>query len=272
MGVSSSLIASAIYYWITEHQLIPALLIAGAGVAGFLITHFLTKKKPEAPPPPPPPPRSVDQDVKQEVSPKITVNPTFNVGTPVPAAAAPARAPAVEAKRESRHNIRFLEVVYGANEQTHVLSHYAGQTLTFATAKFLNEAIKGQELLTPTVKARVIYRGPYGATVLDISNVPWVPGPGNQIYETFEVNTPKYLLLFSLGNNTRFARTIQPVVARVAGGRRMVPEPHDYEIKDAISSVEVQLLTDREQVYAVRLEFADGAMNTPPLFRGYNEL
>jgi xanthosine utilization system XapX-like protein len=267
MGVSSSLIAGAIYYWITERHPIPALVIAGLGVVGILITYLFTKKPTPAVPSP-----SVHQDVKQEVSPQVNINPQFNIGAPAAAAPAPAPVPALQPKPEPRHNIKFADLAYGENEQTHVLSKFAGQTLSFATAKFVNEAIKGQELLAPTVKARAIYRRLDGAPVLDISNVPWVPGPGNQVYETFEVNTPKYLLLFSLGYNTRFARSVDSAVARVTGQRQMVHHPRDYEIKEPIANVEVQLLTAREQVYAVLLHFIDSDLRLLPYFNGYEEL
>jgi len=171
------------------------------------------------------------------------------------------------------HNIKFVEIASGTSEQMRVFSRYAGQTLTFATAKFLNEAIKGRELLTPRVKARAIYRRPDGVPILDISNVPWVPGPGNQIYETFEVNTPRHVLLFFLARNTRFASSVQQAVPHDATGRNgWVPQTHDYELREPIGSVEVQLLTDREQIYALRLEFVDGAMNTLPLCTGFTEL
>lgn len=52
----------------------------------------------------------------------------------------------------------------------------------------------------------------------------------------------------------------------------MVQQPRDYEIKEPIGSVEVQLLTDREQLYAVRLDFVDGDYSALPLFREYKEL
>lgn len=198
--------------------------------------------------------------------------PSFRAQRKVPdhgnSAASAVAVPAPVPRVEPRHNIKFVDVVYGAKEQTYVLSKFAGQTLTFATAKFVNEAIKGEQLLNPTAKARAIYRRPDGVILLDISNVPWVPGPGNQIYEDFDVNVPRYVLLFSLGYNTRFARSAEPIVARVAGTRRIINETHDYDLPQPIGSVEVQLLTDTEQLYAVLITFIDSDSNLLPYYKG----
>jgi hypothetical protein len=65
MGVSSSLIAAAIAYWITDHNLVRTLVIGGTGIAGFLLTYLLTKR-----PTPPTSPVSVHQENKQEFSPR----------------------------------------------------------------------------------------------------------------------------------------------------------------------------------------------------------
>ena len=213
---------------------------------------------------------SVHQEAKQEINPQVTINPQFNIGTL--GAAAPAPAPAAKSKPEPRHNIKFVDMVYGEREQMHILSKFAGQSLSYATAKFENEAIKGQELLTPTVKARAIYRRFDGSPILDISNLPWVPGAGDTAYATFEASTPKYLLLFFLGSNKRFCRSVESVLTRIAGGKRMVSEAHDYEIKEPIASVEVRLLTNREQVYAVLLNFVDSDNRLIPHLTGYKEL
>ena len=71
MGVSSSLIAAAIVYWITDHKWLPALVIGAAGIIGFLVTHLFARRPAAAP--------SVNQDVKQEANPQINVNPQQNV-------------------------------------------------------------------------------------------------------------------------------------------------------------------------------------------------
>jgi hypothetical protein len=163
-------------------------------------------------------------------------------------------------------------MVYGEREQMHILSKFAGQSLSFATAKFENEVIKGQGLLTPTVKARAIYRRFDGSPILDVSNLPWIPGAGNTAYATFEASTPKYLLLFFLASNKRFCRSVEFVSSRIAGGKRVLSESHDYEIKEPIASVEVRLLTNREQVYAVLLNFVDSDNRLIPHLTGYEEL
>jgi hypothetical protein len=80
VGISGSLIAAAIYLWITEQRLIPALIIGGAGVAGFLITWLFSRKRHESAFAP----SSVNQDVRQEANPQINsqissqFNPVFS--------------------------------------------------------------------------------------------------------------------------------------------------------------------------------------------------
>jgi hypothetical protein len=53
MSTSSSLVASAIVYWIVERNLVNALIIGGTGFVVFILT-LIFAKKPSAPPPPPP--------------------------------------------------------------------------------------------------------------------------------------------------------------------------------------------------------------------------
>ncbi len=106
MGISSSLIAAAIVYWIVEQKLIAALIIGGAGIAGFLITHFLTKR------PPPTVPPSVNQENIQTFNPQF--NPTFNpqqnvyVGTRDD-----------EAERERKERARHDQMVFDHIKQQH---------------------------------------------------------------------------------------------------------------------------------------------------------
>jgi hypothetical protein len=53
MGTSSSLVATAIVYWIVERNLINALIIGGTGIAVFIITIIFAKKPSAAVPPTP---------------------------------------------------------------------------------------------------------------------------------------------------------------------------------------------------------------------------
>lgn len=95
IGVSGSLIAAAIYLWVTEGKLVPALVIAGVGIAGFIATWLFKKKNASAPP------ASVSQSSTQQFNPHVEVNPVFNFGVPPPEA---------EPKRDSdKHEAAVIE-------------------------------------------------------------------------------------------------------------------------------------------------------------------
>jgi len=66
VGISSSLIATAIYLWIAERRLIPALIVAATGLAGFLITWFFSKKK------------ASSDNPRPDIATSVQVNPQFN--------------------------------------------------------------------------------------------------------------------------------------------------------------------------------------------------
>ncbi len=74
MGVSTSLVASAIVYWITVRNLVPSLVIGGTGVIVFLVTLLFTKKPTHSTPP-----TYVTQENKLEANPQITLAPQQNV-------------------------------------------------------------------------------------------------------------------------------------------------------------------------------------------------
>ena len=63
MGVSTSLIAAAIAYWITDHRLVPVVVIGVAGVIGFFTRKPLATNNPSA-----------QQKVKQEANPNIHID------------------------------------------------------------------------------------------------------------------------------------------------------------------------------------------------------
>jgi len=102
MGVSSSLIAAAIVYGITNHKWLPAFVIAAAGIIGFLITHLFARRPAAAP--------SVHQDIKQEANPQINVSPQQNVyiGTRDD-----------EAERERKERDRHDRIVFEHIKQQH---------------------------------------------------------------------------------------------------------------------------------------------------------
>jgi hypothetical protein len=259
IGVSGSLIAAAIYYWITEHRLIPALVIGGAWIAGFILTWLFNKK-----PAPTTVPPSITQNNRQEFNPQINVS----VGNSTSTAAASAPAPAVSPKSEPRSNIHFTEMASGMSpNRSGLLPIAIGQADPFAAAMFENQIIEGMELRIPTVKARVIYRRPDGSAILDVSKVAWIPGRG-RAYETFEASTPKYLLLFLLARENLLCRTVEPMNTRTAG-QRMIPDHH--RIDRPVASVEIQLLTEKERLYRVVLNFVDDGTNELPQCTGHTE-
>lgn len=159
LGIGGSLIAAGVAWYIRGPN--TGLIIGGAGGVISLLGYLLTRK-PAAPAAPLP---SVHQDVKQEVNPQVSFDPQFNVSV---GQAATAPSPAVEPRPEPRQNIKFIDVRSGERQLMHIFSKFAGQSLSFSTAMFENKAIKGQELLTPTVRARGIYRRVDGGLILDV--------------------------------------------------------------------------------------------------------
>jgi len=257
MGVSSSLIAAAIAYWFTEHHFIPALVIGGAGVVGFLLTWFFAKK-PEAVSAAP---FSVNQENKQEFAPHTEINPQFNISVGNSSASAAAPEPAPEKKNEPRCNIHCKGVKWGVNPA----NTYPFIKSTFAAAVFENEALPDSaDLRIPTVKARAVFRNPDGLEILDLTDVAWIPGNGKK-HETLQVNTPKYLLLFTLVKGKLRGRSVQLVDARIRGRGRKVAAYQDYDISLRVGSVEIQLLTEREVLYRVLLTLDDQGNGLPSL-------
>jgi len=52
----------------------------------------------------------------------------------------------------------------------------------------------------------------------------------------------------------------------------MISVPRDYQIPDPIGSIEVQLLTETQLMYAVLLDFVDSDSTLLPLCTGHREL
>ena len=102
MGVSSSLIAAAIVYWITDHNLVRAFMIGGAGVAGFLLTYLLTKRA--APPMP-----SVSVNQKNEPETHIENKPVFENKPTIIVSTGAVAVPAPESERAYDEVLAFLE-------------------------------------------------------------------------------------------------------------------------------------------------------------------
>lgn len=257
MGVSSSLIAAAIAYWITDHHLITALVMGAAGIVGFVGTLLLSRK------PQSPSPVSVNQDNKQEFNPQVNINPQFNLSLGNATASA-ATAPAPEKKDEPRCNIQFNGVLYLRQDQINVLEPYAGQTLLYAVAVFENKAVAGMELRTPTVRSRAIFRDENAMQFGDIPEMVWAQV--NEAHTTMRANSPQHLLLFFSVNERLMVRVGETRRNRFARPFR------DHELGRPVSSVEIQLLTDTEQLYTAILRFTDNGISPLPRFDSYSEL
>lgn len=249
MGTSSSLVATAIVYWIIEHNLVHALAIGGTGVIVFILTLIFAKRPPAQP--------TVHQENKQEFKPHTEFHQPISV---VVGGNAAAPAPAPEKKSEPRCNIECTGVGQSLARLTPLV------TAPFATAAFENHYIKGQQLRIPTVRARLVFRDPQGTTFADLSNVPWAPS--QDIYATLRANTPQHLILFGLANGHLFARTVEPIGIRI-GRQHGRTDIRQIPLTGGVSTVEVQLLTEAELLYRVVLVFRDGNDNTLPQFVGF---
>jgi uncharacterized repeat protein (TIGR03803 family) len=271
MGVSVSLIAAAIYDYATGNH-VRALIMGGAGLVGFSIAYFFSKKKPELTPPPP----------MMKDSGNATATATggsggsasigdITINLPPAQSAAAAPAPALDTKHKPSCNIHFTDVKLGNMDETRTLLPVrVGQSNPFAAAVFENKVIKGEELRIPLAKARVIYRHADGHDILDLSNLPWIPGAG-KIYTRFEANTPQYLLLFFLDRGRLMSRSIE-YTAISLGRRGSNTRGRDYHLAEPISSVEIQILTEQEELYRVVLAFTDDGSNALPRLIDFKEL
>jgi hypothetical protein len=237
------------------------------GFLGRLLVRFWNRRKrpvSEKPVPTPRPPVSVTQENKQEFYPQF--NPQLNISVGTTAAVAPTPAP--KKTDEPRCNIRFKDVKLGSNP---IKTFPFTPDFIFSAAVFENEVLPtGERLHIPYVKARAIYRHPDDFEILDLPNAAWIPGEGRK-YEKFEVNTPKYLLLFAYQDGKLRCRSAEPINTRMAGKHRRICDYQDFEIPLRVSSVEIQLLTESELLYRVLLTFDDKG-NGLPAFTGFREL
>jgi pyrimidine deaminase RibD-like protein len=174
--------------------------------------------------------------------------------------------PAPISKPEPRCNIRFTGVGIGKIEQTRVLSRYAGQVIEYAAAGFENEAIEGKELRIPRVKARVIFYHPDGHIIADVSSAAWIrPNTSPPMpYMRLEANTPKHVLLFFLAGGQLTCRSVE----RTMIGKRSYLPYREHKLNGNIGTVEIQLLTDTEKLYSVKLGFKDEDDNMLPTYAG----
>jgi hypothetical protein len=255
MGTSSSLVATAIVYWIVEQKTIHALVIGGTGIVVFVLT-LLFAKKPASPPAP-----SVNQEVKQEANPQMKqeVNPQFTQQVTVygnqPTAAA--TAPAPEKKPELRHNIQFIGVA-----QTTITRYVGTRPAPAIAAGFENKSISGQELKTPDVRGRLIFRRIDETVIADVRDVVWVPG--NTMSVTMRVNSPESLLLFFVERGQLFTQSLEPTWTVKRGRRLKYLRAADIPINGAIASIEIQVLTDNEELCKQVLKF-NGDLPIPRL-------
>jgi hypothetical protein len=263
VGISSSLIAAAIVYWVTERRLIPALVLGGAGLAGFAITWLLSRSQSASLARA----SSVSLENKQEFNPHFNpqFNPQFTVSVGNSSASA-ASVPTPTPEPKERHNIHFTSVFLAT------LGSMMGHTAPCMTAIFENQDIEGEQLEKPTVRARAIFRRPDGGLILDLSDVAWMPD--HNVYATLTVNTPRHLFLFFFDGDRLWARSARVVGTSIGGMRRRIRGQYDSHVLDGpVGSVEIHLLKDTEAPYKVKLKFEDEQPNSPlPKFTSFTEL
>ena len=266
VGLSSNFIVSAVIAYLTNSTRV-ATIAFGIGLALLIVAAFIGKKHKletvtsfRAP--------SINQDTKQESSPHINAPINISIGNSSSTAAAAAPTPALEpeTKDEPRCNIRFTGVSQQQMRPTSVLSPYAGQSIPYLVASFENQHSQGQKLRIPTVTARAIFKHADGHTIADVPHVAWTP---NHKYATLKANLPQHLVLLFLQGDTLFCRSIEDVYISL-GARRIKPPKHrDYVIGEPVASIEVQLLTDDEELYNRVLPFSDQDEDNPlPQFTG----
>jgi hypothetical protein len=169
------------------------------------------------------------------------------------------RTPAPEKKDKPRCNIQFLNVEVNdmGPDAVHPIER-------IANAIFENEFIDGEELRTPKVKARLIFRREDQRLILDLSNVAWFQ---DQLrYIEFPANTPRELPLFFMDRNSNlFVRSMKMNVAHTG---ELGYE--DHLLTERFDTVEVQLLTENERLYRKLLKFADDGTNFPRFIEAIN--
>lgn len=239
----------------------------GIGAVLFVIWHFTRKKNLEPQTAP-----VANQDVKQEVSPRVNVNPQISVSVGNSTATAAAPAPRIE--DEQRCNIHFVGVGVGEVEQQRVLSPYTGQTIKYAAAAFENKAIPGERLRLPRVRVRLIFRHPDEHIVADVSNAAWIRPPleSPSPYMRLQANTPQHVVLFWLvAGQLTCQSIIEDGSSHTRLRRRSFMAFRTHELNEKIGTVEVQLLTESEHLYTVLLKFQDDDKNILPVFTGVAE-
>lgn len=259
MGMSSSLAAAAIVYWLIERNTLHALIIGGTGVLVFTLTWFFTKK-------PPTPTPSVQQDVRQEVNPRISI--PINISNTSPVAPAPAPVAAPDPPPQPKCNIVFTGVRLGGKMPDYKLLKQPNETIPYIAATFENKAAPGVEVDTPTVKARAIFRHSDGHEILDLTGVAWAYQEGQE-YATLEANSPKYLALFSIEQGRLFSRSIEFLGVPI-GSHKRGSRVQRHLIAEQIGSIEIQLSTPTKCLYIVVLNFQAGL--PMPEFTGFQEL
>jgi len=265
MSISGSIVASGVVLVIMG-DVGKGLIVTGVGIATFLVTYFFIRQPP-APFQASSPPVN-QQDVKQEASPHIhaPINISVVGSTSTASAAAPTSVPEprLNKKPEPRCNIKFKDVSIGQRTPDGPFPQFR-PPYPFCAAIFENELIDGCEPLIPTVKARVTFKHPDGHKVRDLSDVAWIPGTG-KTWETFDVNTPRYLNLFTLKDGHLFCRIVEFIGIPI-GRRNRGSIWRDIPIMERIASVEIQLLTKTDRQYGVILDFEDTG-NGMPRFAG----
>jgi len=268
LGLAGNFIVSAVLAYLTNSTEVAAIAFC-IGLVLLLVAAFIGRKTA----PFQAPPSGVNRDVKQEASPHVNAPINISIGNSSSTATAAAPTPAPErtqqAKPEPRCNIKFKDVKIGHRTPDGPFPQFR-PPFPYSAAVFENELVEGCEPLTPTVKARAIFRHPDGHEVLDLSDVAWIPGLG-KTYETFDVNTPRYLNLFTLKDDHLFCRAVEFIGVPI-GRRNRGSIWRDHPIIERVGSVEIQLLTKTGRPYGVVLQFADTGNGLPRFTGNFTEL
>ncbi len=263
--LSGTLFAAALAYWIAERTLTPALLVAASGILAIILTiQFLKRSRTSAP--------SSAAQTKKESNAPTDIDSQFSASVSNRSAATPATTAELESK--PRCSLHFKEARIGLKKPDFTIAPTSGMVRreSYLAAMFANDAKEATELSSPAIHARAIYRNARRDDILKATNIPWAIGTGTA-YTTLPANTSNFLVLFILTlENKLICRTMADIAIPIAGGNGKIPQPLDYELKEQIASVEIQLLSEAECLYRVALEFRHPQLNLLPQLEGFLEL
>jgi hypothetical protein len=98
--------------------------------------------------------------------------------------------------------------------------------------------------------------------IADVCDAVWVPG--NTMSVTMRVNSPESLLLFFVEKGRLFTQSLESTWTVKRGRRLKYRRAADVPLNGAIASIEIQVLTDNEELYKKVLKF-NGELPIPRL-------